>query len=54
MGLRFEVLKEFPTWHPDVTSYAVYDAKSNEFMGQFYLDMHPREGKYGHACVIGT
>lgn len=54
LGLRFEPLKEFRTWHEDVTCTAVYDAATNNFMGHFYLDMHPREGKYGHACVIGT
>merc|ERR1712051_682782 len=32
--------------------YEVVDVKSSELMGYFYLDMHPRDGKYGHACVM--
>ena len=32
--------------------YDVVDVKSSELMGYFYLDMHPRDGKYGHACVM--
>lgn len=41
------------TWHEDVKQYAVFQnvAKGNpEFMGWLLLDLHPREGKYGHAA----
>lgn len=33
--------------------YDAVDVKSGDLMGYFFLDLHPREGKYGHACVHG-
>ncbi|KAL8931982.1 MAG: hypothetical protein Q9211_006604 [Gyalolechia sp. 1 TL-2023] len=39
-------------WHPDVKLYSVWD-DANEgsgFVGYLYLDLHPRDGKYGHAA----
>ena len=40
------------TWHPDVQVFSVWDSKEegSSFVGYLYLDLHPREGKYGHAA----
>lgn len=41
-------------WHEDVQQFHVWDAsedgKPTEFLGWFYLDLHPRPNKYGHAA----
>lgn len=39
-------------WHEDVKLFSVWDdeGEGNEFVGYLYLDLHPREGKYGHAA----
>ena len=37
-------------WHPDVRAYDAYRGK--RLIGRFYLDLHPREGKYGHAACF--
>jgi thimet oligopeptidase len=39
-----------PTWHEDVETYEVYDG--GKLIGRFYLDSHPRPGKYTHANMI--
>eukprot|EP01112_Ceratiomyxa_fruticulosa_P019252 TRINITY_DN6277_c0_g1_i3.p1 TRINITY_DN6277_c0_g1~~TRINITY_DN6277_c0_g1_i3.p1 ORF type:complete len:752 (+),score=161.54 TRINITY_DN6277_c0_g1_i3:2123-4378(+) len=52
LSLRFELEPDAQVWHDDVSTYAVYDKKTNDLMGHFYLDMHPREGKYSHAAAF--
>lgn len=42
-----------PTWHPDVRLFEVYDKASNKLMGAFFIDLYPRENKYGHAAQFG-
>ena len=38
------------TWHPSVKTFEMYEG--DELIGRFYLDMHPREGKYQHAAAF--
>eukprot|EP01063_Lacrimia_lanifica_P030959 TRINITY_DN5016_c0_g2_i1.p1 TRINITY_DN5016_c0_g2~~TRINITY_DN5016_c0_g2_i1.p1 ORF type:complete len:685 (+),score=318.08 TRINITY_DN5016_c0_g2_i1:49-2103(+) len=52
LGLTFTELQDFDTWHPEVRLFLVEDAATQEKVGHFYLDLHPREGKYGHAAIF--
>ncbi|KAJ2713742.1 metalloendopeptidase, partial [Coemansia spiralis] len=51
LGLRFVRVDSSAVWHPDVEMYEVWEADGDEFVGHFYLDLFPRDGKYSHACV---
>ena len=51
-GLEYEEVEGAQTWHPDVQLFEVRDSKTNEFIGHFYTDLFPREGKYGHAAAF--
>lgn len=44
---------ERPLWHPDVRLYEVWDKASGEMLGEFYIDLHPRENKFTHAAQWG-
>lgn len=51
------VIAEYPTtlWHKDVKMYQVNDTsegKKGQLLGYFAMDMYPREGKFGHACMV--
>ncbi len=37
-------------WHESVTAWDLYSGE--ERIGMFFLDMHPREGKYKHAAMF--
>ncbi|HEX6220585.1 MAG TPA: M3 family metallopeptidase, partial [Acidimicrobiia bacterium] len=49
-GIEFREITDFDTWHDDVEFYAIDDAETGEEIARFYLDLFPREGKYGHAA----
>jgi thimet oligopeptidase len=50
-GVRFERDTTTPVWHESVLAYQMYTG--DDLVGRFYLDMHPRDGKYGHAAMFG-
>lgn len=53
LGLKFKRITDIPahlTWHPDTQLFEVKDAASAALVGYFYLDLHPRDGKYTHAA----
>ena len=41
-----------PVWDSSVTAHQL-QTQQGETLGYFYLDMHPREGKYKHAAHFG-
>ncbi len=52
-GVSFKKV-EVPVWHPDVRYYDVIDGKDGKRIGGMYLDLFPRDGKYGHAAAWGV
>eukprot|EP01127_Copromyxa_protea_P019555 TRINITY_DN6383_c0_g2_i5.p1 TRINITY_DN6383_c0_g2~~TRINITY_DN6383_c0_g2_i5.p1 ORF type:complete len:349 (-),score=57.52 TRINITY_DN6383_c0_g2_i5:261-1307(-) len=53
LGLTFKLTENPHVWHESVIQYDVYDTTDSSFIGHFYLDLHPRDGKYGHAAEFG-
>jgi len=49
-SLKLEPNPHAPRWHVSVDAYEVY--QNDKHLGRFYLDMHPREGKFKHAAVF--
>ncbi len=49
-GIRFEEKGASAAWHPDVRLFSMSDAESGEELAHFYLDLFPRDGKFGHAA----
>ena len=52
LGLKFKKLEKAKTWNKLVTAYEVRDQKSDKKIGNFYLDLYPREDKFNHAAAM--
>jgi thimet oligopeptidase len=48
--LTFKQVPNSPAWDPTVETYNVFDG--GKMVGRFYLDMHPRKGKFSHAEMV--
>ncbi|MEQ9498416.1 MAG: M3 family metallopeptidase [Deltaproteobacteria bacterium] len=48
-GLEFKKV-EREVWHPSVEAFEM--SRGGELVGKFFFDMHPRDGKYGHAAMF--
>lgn len=43
---------EIKLWHRDANLFEIHDKKSKQIIAYLALDLYPREGKYGHACMM--
>jgi thimet oligopeptidase len=50
LGLKFDISQPPDFWHEDVLVIKVYKKNSSNVDGYLLLDLHPRDGKYNHAC----
>ncbi len=53
LGLAFERVAEAEAWHPDVHRFLVREASTGAEIGDVLMDLHPRDGKFGHAAAWG-
>jgi thimet oligopeptidase len=48
--VKFRREENVPAWDPSVETWEVLD--NGKIIGRFYLDMHPRPGKFSHAEMV--
>ena len=49
-GVHYRRVRGAPAWHESVEVYDAYDDGTR--LGRFYLDLHPRPGKFNHAAAF--
>ena len=52
VGVRFLPHADPNGWHPSVQFFDIIDDRSSKVLGHFYLDLHPRSGKFSHAAAF--
>jgi len=53
LHLKFEEINDISRYHDELRLFSVRDNLTKNIIGYFYTDLHPRDGKYGHAAVFG-
>lgn len=51
-SVKFSPVLDAATWHSDVKAYDIVDTQSQQKIARFYMDMFPRDGKFGHAAAF--
>lgn len=51
-GLQYRRRDHINAWHADVVAYDILDGVSGKELATFYMDLFPREGKFGHAAAF--
>eukprot|EP01064_Diplonema_japonicum_P012038 TRINITY_DN19511_c0_g1_i1.p1 TRINITY_DN19511_c0_g1~~TRINITY_DN19511_c0_g1_i1.p1 ORF type:complete len:653 (+),score=199.56 TRINITY_DN19511_c0_g1_i1:31-1989(+) len=52
LGLIIAEDTTLPRWCDDVLVYTLTDEESGKLQGRLYLDLFPREGKFGHQMIL--
>ena len=52
LGFEVRRVEDARTWHDSVQLYEIRDTASETVIAYFYNDLHPREGKFGHAAAF--
>lgn len=52
LGVSIRELKRGSAWHEDVRLFEVSDKRTGEVVSHFYMDLHPRPGKYSHVAMM--
>ncbi|MCH8612925.1 M3 family metallopeptidase [Arsenicicoccus dermatophilus] len=50
LGIDWTPVPDAPVWHEEVLTYDAH--VDGDLIGRIYLDLHPREGKFGHAAMF--
>lgn len=50
LHVSFVEVPKAATWAPGVTLYEMREAPNGRLLAEFYVDLFPRPGKYGHAA----
>ena len=51
-GLEYRKRENITAWHSDVVAYDILETGTGKQLATFYMDLFPREGKFGHAAAF--